>query len=321
MPENKRSILPPWPSYLFTLIALVALVTLVRVNSMADTATQQVSVTPEAPTIDTVTLVDSGNVDLLSNPFVPIEGGINMVTLHGQVSDANGCSDINNVTAVLHRSGYDYTQGDAEVKCYSAAIPKVVLEGCTGGDDTTAEYTMNLPFTNFVDPTDPGSDFEAQNWTVRISVQDESNPAVVDTSRSFEVNSLSAFSTANSIDYGTVALAADSTEKTVTFSNTGNRRVDTTIVADNDMTEPSGNFAVIPVGNVHYSATSSFVYAEGTPVSKTAAATFAIHLPQQIVDNGPGTTPTVDTYWMLRMPASGVNGSYSNTLTLTATPY
>ncbi|MBI5654559.1 hypothetical protein HZC53_02840 [Candidatus Uhrbacteria bacterium] len=321
MPENKPSILPPWPSYLFTLIALVALVTLVRVKSIADTAEQQVDVTPANPVFDSLTAnTDAGTHNILTGNFIPVEAGNNSVRVTAQISDPNGCANISNVAITLFSTGYDYTQGDLQWKSYSGAVPStdgVHFTDCTGAADTSAQVYLDYPLRSFVNPGD---------WTIRVEITDFDGLITVDTSNHFTVNSLAAFSTDGSIDYGTVALSAVSLEKTLTFTNTGNVSVDATVKASTqgalvgDMTEPSGNFDVIPASNVHYSKTSGFVHAAGAAVSKLTAQDFAINLPNQTVDDIiPGeNAPTVPTYWKLLMPDSGVNGQYSNTLELTA---
>lgn len=321
MPENKPSILPPWPSYLFTLIALVALVTLVRVKSIADTAEQQVEVTPANPVFDSLTATtDAGSHDILTGNFIPVEAGINTVRVTAQISDPNGCTNISNVAIVLFSTGYDYTQGDLQWKSYSGAVPYtdgVHFTECTGAGDTSAQVYLDYPLTSFVNPGD---------WTIRVEITDKDGLITVDTSNHFTVNTLAAFSTDGSIDYGTVALGDESLQKTLTFTNSGNVSVNATVKASTqgalvgDMTEPSGNYATIPASNVHYSKTDSFVYGTGDMVSKVTAQDFAINLPNQTANDViPGDhAPTVPTYWKLLMPSSGVNGQYSNTLELTA---
>lgn len=318
MPEQKSQVSAMTVlSVLFTLIAVVAIVALVMLKSKADTTTETVSVNPENPAVDSINIVDQDANPVDSVGLTPHEGDTNTVTVSGSISDPNGCSDIDSVAVALYRTSVGLQEVMQQADNYAGTA---TVSGCTGGDDTTADYTVNIDTTNFVNPTDPGSPFAADNWTVSVTSTDKTigvGGLKGNNTLPFEVNSLSAFSTAASIDYGTVALNAYSLEQTVTFTNTGNRAVDTTVRASNDMTEPTGNFAVIPAGNVHYSVTSTAEFVDGAPVSKTSAETFAIGLPKQTL-NLPGNIPTKDTYWMLRMPASGVNGTYSNTLTLTA---
>ncbi|MFA5185264.1 MAG: hypothetical protein WC551_02165 [Patescibacteria group bacterium] len=319
MPEQKPQVSAmTMLSVLFTLIAIVAIIALVMLKSKADTATEEVSVNAASPAVDTVTIVDQDTIPVDAAGLTPHEGDTNTVTVSGSVSDPNGCSDIDSVAVALYRTSVGLQEVMQQADNYAGTA---TVSGCTGGDDTTADYTVNIATTNFVNPTDPGSPFATDNWTVSVTSTDKTigvGGLKGNNTLPFEVNSLSAFTTAESIDYGTVALGADSLEKTVTFTNTGNRAVDTTVRANNDMTEPTGNFAVIPVGNVHYAIGQNFVYGTAdAAVSKTAAETFAIGLAKQSL-NLPGNVPTVDTYWKLRMPTSGVNGTYSNTLTLTA---
>lgn len=325
MPDNKRSILPPWPSYLFTLIALVALVTLVRVKSMADTAIQNVSVDPEPPVVENIVALDQEGSDIVANHLIPIEGGTNTVTVSGVVNDPNGCSDIDTVTIKIYRVGVGAGASDAQSNHYTHLAN---ISNCSGGNDVNADFSYSFPMTNFIDPTDTGT-WADDEWQIDVTAVDKTvgTPNSASLAAIFEVNSLSAFNTSESIDYNVVSLGGYSVEKPVVFTNTGNRNVDAMIIATSthggDMVEPSGNFAVIPVGNVHYSLTQGFTYGVDDAAvvgGNGPAELFAIHLPKQTLDL-PGNIPEVTTYWKLRMPDSGVNGTYSNTLNLTATAY
>lgn len=316
---------------LFTLIAVVALVALVMLKSKADTATETANVGNDGPSVDSVSAIDldGAGTEILAGTLTPVENDINYVIVSGVVSDPNGCEDINNVTGKFFRTGVTDACADDNNNCSSFSQSLAVMKAndpvnpCTGAGDTDISYRFSVPFYNFADPTDAGTagkanDYDAQEWELKLYVVD--NSSALDTvTPVFEVASLAAFSTAASINYGTVALGADSSEQTVTFTNTGNMYVDSSVAASGNMTETSGNYDVIPAGNVHYSLTQGFTYGTATATVITPSTSeLALQLPQQLVDNGPSTAPTVDSYWVLRMPASGVNGTYSNTLTFTA---
>jgi len=329
---------------LFTLIAVVALVALVQLRSKADTSVQTASVGQEEPSVDSITAVDQSAVDIINGTLVPIEAQTNTVTVTANVSDPNGCEDLSGVSLAisLDEIAGDCMDGgfDAQVECYSSSLTKAELTGCTGAGDTTAIATFTVPVANFAHPTDAGSPQGdlGYHWMIGIMLADAADNRVFDT-RTFDVASLAAFSTESVINYGTVGLAQVSDAQTLTFSNTGNRSEDADVVAlhtdapwdppyppiDGDMHSDQGaNFAIIPAANVHYSLTSDFTYNE-TPdtgeaaVSKTDAETFAIQLPQQLLD-GAGNIPMVDTFWRLKIPDTGVNGEYQNTLVFTAVP-
>ncbi len=327
---------------LFTLIAVVALVALVQLRSKADTSVQTASAGQGAPAVDSITAVDQSITDIINGTLVPIEAQTNTVTVTANVSDPNGCEDLSGawLALALDEKVVDCINGgiDAQVECYSSSLVKAELTGCTGAGDTTAVATFTVPVANFAHPTDAGSPQGdlGHHWTLEVMLADATENYVSDT-RTFDVASLAAFSTASVINYGTVGLAQVSDAQTLTFSNTGNRSEDADVVAlhtdgpwdppyppiDGDMHSDQGaNFAIIPAANVHYSLTSNFTYND-TPatgeaaVSKTDAQTFAIQLPQQLLD-GAGNIPTVDTYWKLKIPDTGVNGVYQNTLMFTA---
>lgn len=319
---------------LFTLIAVVALVALVMLKSKADTATETANVGNDAPAVVSISAIDldGAGTEILSGTLTPVEGDINYVIVSGVVSDPNGCEDIDWIHGVAYRSGVTSACASDNNNCSTFSQTLEVMKAnsptnpCTGAGDTDISYSVRLPFYNFVDPTDAGTagkanDYADQEWVIELNVTD--NATLTDTvTPIFEVASLAAFSTAASINYGTVALGADSSEQTVTFENTGNMYVDSTVAASGNMTEPSGNYDVIPAGNVHYSLTQGFTYGTATATVITPSTSdLVLQLPQQLVDAGPFTAPTVDSYWVLRMPSSGVNGTYSNTLTFTAQSY
>ncbi len=306
---------------LFTLIALVAVVALLRLKSLADTATQTVGAESGPPLVDSVEVTDdTSHADVTLDGFTPCEGTTCPIRVDFHVSDPNGCMDISNVTVGLSVTalglGVQQTGNNTYV---TDPIPLASLTNCTGAEDLSADGTVVFDIQNYVDPTDTGSPYEGLNWYAEVIVTDVGESPSDPYQVYYTVNSLNAFSTAASIDYGTVSLGANSVEQTIAFANTGNRTVNTNIRALGDMTSNLPGYADIPAGNAHYSLESMVLPGgyEAAPGITTSDALFEICLLQQTAD-GMINIPSVNANFMLQVPSSGVNGTYSNTLAFTA---
>lgn len=197
-------------------------------------------------------------------------------------------------------------------ECYTAQT--MSFTNCSGAGDTTANFLMTIPVKNFADPTDTGS-HSSENWVVKAKVVDAVDASSTD-QITFEMNSLAGFSIVpEALDYGSLTIGELSAAQGITLTNTGNTGVNANIKADHDMTSSLPGFSDIPSTNVHYSLSSGMNFATSTGVT-TSDVLFTLGLAQQTVDTDPA--PSVPAYFMLQVPSSGVYGTYSNTLTLTA---
>ncbi len=302
------------------IIALLSLAMFLRLKSVADiyqTSHEVADVENMQPTVDTVIASDQVNGSAISE-FTPNEGTTKNLYVHGTASDTNGCSDITGVTVwVFHYP--TMPTGPLPLDNNNAYMVTSTVSGCAGANDNDVAYAATIPIASYADPTDAGSPYESENWTALAQVHDPDRDSMSLTT--FELNSLAAFDTDSSVNYGIIGLGATSTEQTVIFTNKGNRLVNATVVAtsthNGDMYSDLTGFADIPASAVHYSLLQGFVYGvRDTAVSNTEPASFAIHLPAQTDDQAPA--PQVPTYWLLKMPESGVKGNYTNTLNFTA---
>lgn len=273
------------------------------------------------PVVVSVSVKDASNNDLTTTGLHPISGGTTDVTVSGQVSDADYCTDIDNVTVYLARSGaWPMTGAPCSAdnnNCYVAIIPAASLTNCTGRE-TTANYSATFQTTNYIDPTDTGT-YASDTWMAVVRVTDASETSATDNATTFETYSLASFTATSEIDFGTLQLDGYSGYEAVTFTNNGNTSLDAYIRADGPMTSDLQGFAVIPEGNVHYSMQDTFDYGRGTAMT-TSDVFLPVQLPQQTIVDG-GIPPTKNVYFKLHMPASGVKGPYRNILTFTAAPY
>ncbi|MFA5185251.1 MAG: IPT/TIG domain-containing protein [Patescibacteria group bacterium] len=311
----------------FTLIALAAFVLLVNFRSLADTAiNQQAGAGNTAPSVDTVipsNLSGSGDISLPDAGFMPNEGNPSDLYVRGIVSDPNGCANLDHVVVTVYRSsatdGVNCVPDDND--CYSTTLAANQLAECSiGGSDTDIIFETSFPISNFADPTDSGSQYEDDTWIASVDAYDAGG-TTGSLSADFEMQSLAAFGLSiDSINYGALALGATSPQQTVEFSNTGNRLVDAYVNADLDMHSNLAGFADIPSTAVHYSLSDGFAYNTGDTAVELTQTLMDLNLAQQTDD---ATTTTAAGYFLLKVPTSGVNGTYSNILTFTAyaTPF
>lgn len=304
----------------FTAVAVIALAALVLVlvlfRSQADDASQSAVVGNAAPTVDTVTTaIASLGAD--QSTINPTESGNTTVYIHGTATDNNGCQDISNTglwSTKVYRTNHASGQLCTEDKNDCYAQTSASQSGCTGAGDLNSIYEATYTMKFWGDPTDAGATQAATNWTASVTAVDASSGSGSNTD-TFEYASLIALTATASLNYGTIALGADSAQQTITFGNSGNRAIDATQTASGDMVCDGAGSNNIPVGNAHISATNGFTY--GTADQALTATSTAVNfsLAQRTNDATPQTT---NWYGKLRMPSTGVRGTCTNTVTFTA---
>ncbi len=306
---------------LFSVIAVVALVALIDLKTRADTAIESVSVSNAGPSIESVVASESANGPAvsLSSGFTPNEGNTKALYVYGVASDANGCTDIERVDIVVYRSGQGANCVADNNDCYRTSIPAVSLTNCLPGATTTVDFSTMFNVENYVDATDAGPyQVTDQDWIVAATAVDGSRAAASLESH-FQVNSVAALDVSPAaIVYGSLGLGADSSEQQVLFTTTGNRAVNSFVQANQDMVSNLVGFAHIAATQVHFSLTSGFDWGVGdAAITSSTATIIPLNLEAQADDAGPA--PALETYFKLRVPTTGLNGTYSNTLVFTAT--
>ena len=289
-------------------IAPIGVVVLVVASHAASAATR--------PTIDTITTaITSGGSDQSSISLV--ENSTKTVYIHGSASDVDGCIEIDAIgqwTVKAFRENMTDQQNCTADKnnCYSATSGSI--DNCSGGADTDLDYEGSMNIQYYADATDAGSSYSSEVWVSFVKVIDDTSKAGY-TTDTWEMSSLIALNVTSSINYGTIALGADSAEQTITFTNTGNRDIDADQTATGNMTCTGPGSSGIAVGAAHISATQGFTYGTGDQALTTTATTVNMSLAQRTDDATPSTD---DWYAILRMPATGVGGTCTNTVTFTA---
>lgn len=309
---------------LFTIIAalaLIALVYVVVVRSQADDTGQSAGVSNAAPTVDTViTAIASAGADQAT--VAVNEGSTKRIYLRGAATDNNGCNDIDTASAWFFRA-YRTNVASAEAcaldnnDCYAGNTTNLTLSNCTGAGDLNLDYEGFLDLQFYSDATDTGSANAATTWTSWVKAVDETAAANGTLTDTWELNSLIALGVDANVNYGTLALGADSAVQTITFTQTGNRSFDINRSAGGDMICDGQGSSNIPVGQVKRHLTDS-VFA-WTDVASAALSTTPT---EDEVDVGRRTNDasalTKAYYLRLRMPSTGLRGTCTNTATFTA---
>ncbi len=282
--------------------------------SFADDTLQSVGIVNAAPTIDTIyTSNESFGSDQSS--VVPAEGTDFIIYVHGTASDYNGCEDLNDAsrwTLKLYRSGVSGTFGCSgnDSNCYSpSSASTLALSGCDGASDTDITYQWTITLKHYVEPTDDSSSsYSSDDWKARVFVTDfgDSTDALVDY---FEIATLRAITVPNFIDYGTLSPGDTSEQKNVEVTNTGNDDSDFYIKASGPMVCDRGS---IPAAYIHYDLSDGFSYNAVNELSYSDAPVNAsITRRTTAISKKP-------VYFRLKVPANGIAGHCTNTVTFTA---
>ena len=299
---------------IIAILAAVALVLLVLFYTQADDTSQTTVVGNATPTVDSVTTaITTGGADQAT--ITPTENSTLTLYFHGAATDNNGCDDFDTAgdwSMKLYRTDQGSSCSADNNDCYAGDTGDLTITGCTGGGDLSLDYEWTDAIQYFADATDAGSPNAATNWTAQITAVDTAAASGSGTD-TFEMASLIALNVTASVNYGTVALGADSAEQTITFTNTGNRAIDADQTADGDMTCTLDGS--IPVGNAHIATLTGFTYGTADQALTSGATTVDMSLAQRTSEVTPSTD---DWFAILRMPGTGVSGTCSNTVTFTA---
>jgi len=269
------------------------------VTQNADTKVNITNYVPVASGTD----IDSGATSINLSA-----GQTTSVACTATLTDNNSCTEISAADAVLYRTniGGGATCSTDANNCYNVSC---VISDCTGPTDTAALATCTFSVEYYADPTDPGSANAGTDWTCQITPTDGGGAGTAD-SKTIEMATTRGLDVTDEIDYGTLALAADTgaTNQLVTIRNTGNEDMDPEI-SGTDMACTVGS---IPVANLKYDQ-NDVTYASLSQTLAATAATYNLTLPQRT--NG---VVTDDVYWGLSMPTTGVGGSCTGQNTFTA---
>jgi len=291
--------------FLFSLI-LCALAAALGPNVIADTSNDvsaNVTVGGEAPTVSTITCVDGATLTLNAETT-------KLLNCSATITDLNGYEEIDSVRGVFYNSSAeddseDYTQNYKNGTCF--------FTEAGSGTDRDVECTFTVWY--HANPND---------WTVYFNATAGSDTAINTTT--VTVSDLVALNvTETEIDFGSVDLGENSSQITTVIKNTGNVDIDlninetlynggmycTDVASDNITTDAAST-------GVRYNTTTGFIFADTVSNLTDTNPLYDFNL-GEASDTGAPTAPTDDLYWLIKLPASGLTGSCSTTVRISAT--
>ncbi len=230
--------------------------------------------------------------------------------VHGTASSHSGCQFLTDVVAKVHMSDVSASCTPDGYSCIAAT--STVFTACfpaTSGLTANFEVPISLPY--YMEPTDTGSPNAGKHWIGTITVKNNTNDTAVINTDAFDVASLVAIDVAASPNYGLIPFGQISNPQTMTFFNKGNRAINASIQASGPMTCHTGS---IPAEAVHVSTNPNAAYAQMIALSSTSTVPLTLNLAKRTT----GGEPSIQVLSRLQMPAKGLAGSCSNTLTFNA---
>ena len=264
------------------------------VKAYADTATGSVGITNVAPTVGTVTLWNQATADAA---ITLTAGSTVTVTANATVTDLNGGANIASAAATLYHS--TSTSAGVDDENIHLTNGTCSLGSAVGNTKVaTCSFTMNYMALS-------------GTWTANITATDGSSAAGSATDDN-TVNSLAALDvTDTTISFSTLALGANSTSATtMTVQNLGNVQIDS-IFSGTNYTCTIGE---IPATNTKYGLVSANYDTLTTGLTEAAVTQTGFDLTYRTG----GTNSTKSEYWGILIPASGVSGTCTDTLTVAA---
>lgn len=268
--------------------------------------------TASSPVVDSTTAATTSGGNEAS--MTPVESTATTLYVHGAITDADGCEDVavnGTVAGKFYRTNHlngDLCSPDNN-DCYVLNNANCTKTACGGPGDLSFNYECVAQIQYYADSTITGP-HSGTYWTAKITATDASTATGSNTD-TIEMESTVGLDASPAIDYGSLSLDGQSSQKELTVTNSGNTGIDISMSADAAMTCATG---VIPMGNTHYSITSGFSYASGTAL--TASPTeYEFDLAQRTNDSA---SSTKNMYFILKIPITGAGGTCTNALTVSA---
>jgi len=280
------------------LLVLALCFALGATKAFADTATGQVTLNNAAPSVGTVTLWNQAGVDAA---ITLTAGSTVTVTANVTVTDTNGGSDISSAAATLYHSTSTSAGADDENIHLTNGTCTV---GTPSGNDAvaTCQFTMNYMALG-------------GTWTANITATDASAATGSGTDAN-TANDLAGLDVAEAnVNFGAMDLSTNSSSaQATTVKNAGNVQIDSQFSG----TTYSCTSGTIPVGNTRCSQSTGNYDSMSVDLTTSPATDAAFNLGVRGVATSNGADSTKSEYWTIKIPASGVGGSCSDTITIGA---
>jgi hypothetical protein len=267
-------------------------------NVLADTASGTVSVQNTVPTMGTATLFNQADADAA---ITLSAGGTVVVTASATVTDVNGGASVSNASATLYHS--TSTSGGADDENIHITNSSCVL-GTPSENDVvaTCKFTMNFMA---LDGT----------WTANITAVDSESAKISGTDDN-TANTLVGLNVVEAtIDFSSLELGANSSSATaMTVRSQGNVVID----AQYSGTNYTCDVGTINAANTRYGLTDVSYDELTTDLTEEDATQTGFNLGIRGVATANGANSDESEYWGIKVPTSGVSGTCTNTLTVTA---
>lgn len=342
---------------LLLVVGVLVFLVFISLRSQGDAADSSATVSNSQPTINTFSIsTTSGSGNFGSSggggsiQLDISEATTSMLYAYGTFTDLNGCSTVtstSNVPGVISflelgptstvANQCFYGKQDYE-SCYvSAAVGLAYPQSCTFSacdslSDTTGSFECTFKMESYADATDIGGTgaSSAQVWYAEVRINDNSatsNAATATSTLSFELATLNALNVSNSLDYGSVAVGATSSEATLRIINTGNNNALDFAFSGSNLTCTQGS---IDTSRQRFSSTTGFTWGNWTSdsvsgifrllTSSSATNTYKGNLTKP---TGTTTESATRTYWLLAVPtpsdATALRGTCTGQITVLAT--
>lgn len=301
-------------------IAVFVTAAVVIINSQADTVNTSANVNNVAPTVVDVFMTTGADYTQSDNTGGPggaidlISGGTKFVKITGTVEDLGGAADISTVSAVFyHSAGTDACSVDNNT-CYR--VGSCTTQAGSTGEQLDYNCPINLSF--YTDSTAAGGPDSTKDWIVHVSVQDTDLATGSNSTLHKEINTLLALSIPGTLNFGTLPVNSQTgvgNNLSMGIEQYGNDEADVEV----SMAAGMGCTArgSIPQGNIKWVLTD-VAYSDGTNTAVTTTPTDTNLNVGYRTNDG---SPLMQTlFWNLSIP-SGVEGSCSGNMTITAIPH
>lgn len=254
-----------------------------------------------------------------------VPGGTKVIYLSGEVEDMNGFADLERVRATFFRSGVENGS-----ECAYHLNDCVSVSVCDFEEVETssfqARYSCPIQLAYFADSTAQGGEFPDESWMARVDVFDRRGATASDSSVTREIQTLLAVHVPGSIDYGALEAGQatdESTEFLQLISQQGNDETDVEVSYSTAPGAPSyggtmdcvhtGGEGAIPNGMQQWSLVPGGYDSAGTSDLTTTQSRAKLGIPYRHGEN-----PSAPLYWNIRIPSSGVSGTCTGSVTISA---
>jgi len=256
------------------------------------------------------------SVELNFGTDIELEPGITTEVLGTAIIiDENGCDELQTVIAVLFRSDIPLgvNASDDGRNHYSGSC-------FSQGDcvDTSETYHCEFSVQHYADATDAGSNFSSTNWTFWIMPYDLfEGTSGIDQQEIQTLTSLVV--TTTSMDFGAIPLGGNTSgvNEQIDVENQGNEHLDIELsgygISGGDGYSMGCTLGEVNIDKLEYSI-SPFTYGLGIPMtSSSTEIDFDLRY-----GSDSGGSPGKSTYFGMGFPSSGIGGTCSGTVSITA---